>query len=106
MNISKNNFLPDKNIDVNKIINKMLEREVFRTRNEALRRRFQLRQKVNNNRMQYDRLYNYIDENITPALKSKYTKDLFKLNKSIDKDMFHLHFLNNSINLTTPQNII
>ena len=57
MNISKNDFLPDTNIDVNKIINNMLEREISRTRNEALRRRFQLRQKVNNNRMQYDRLY-------------------------------------------------
>ena len=106
MDISKNDILPDKKISVDKIINKMLEREVFRTRNEALRRRFILRQNVNNKMAHYDRLYSYVNENITPELKSKYYKDLFKLGKSMDRDMIKMNVLNNSINLSNPQNII
>ena len=101
--IRKSEFLPNKKIDAEKIMKQTLDRYEFQAKNEALRRQFLLRQKVNNNIAHYDRINAYIDQNITPSLKERYFTDMYGRSfgkKAIDRDLFKLYFLNNNrINL-------
>ena len=61
---AKKQIMPKKPIKAQEILKRMLESRNIQEANSALRREFILRQRVNNNMMQRDRLLTYVDENV------------------------------------------
>jgi hypothetical protein len=89
----KRDILPDKPINAEKIIRDMVKSNHLHEADVMLRNKFILRQKINNDVYQRDRLRGYIDDNIIPPLKYKLEKEIKRYNDKIDSKLFKLYIL-------------
>lgn len=95
----KKDVLPTDAIHAEKLLSKMIKTRNFKVANDRLRHEVILKSNTDNLIHQRDRIQGHIYQTVMPALQHKLKKDLYGLNKEINKNIFNLHVLGKQENL-------